>query len=139
MNKQARTAGALRLAAVLGFALTWGNTPAVGVPLDRNHCQALSRDYATLLEEGIEEEIAKGPDWAMVNLSSEGIERIRRFLSVEDQIRFRCPGFELPGAASRQNDAQPQRAGVPMPNRRPDAPEKSGKAAALQPVPAKGQ
>lgn len=59
-------------------------------PLDKESCARLETERKTLLNREMQEALDRGPDWVKDNLSQEKIERVRHFLSVEEQIQFRC-------------------------------------------------
>jgi hypothetical protein len=73
---------------LLGLSLLPG--AALAVPLDKETCTKLKAEHLTLTQAGIKETMAKGPEWAASNLSAEQIGQIKRFLSLEEDIRFRC-------------------------------------------------
>ena len=71
----------------------------------------LTRDMQAALEHG--------PDWVKDHLNDEEIDRVRHFLSVEEQIKFRCRGGGVakarkihrpaPGSRTAPENAEPCR------------------------------
>ena len=78
---------------------------------------------------GIREMMAKGPEWAKSNLTKERMEQVRRYLSLEEDVRFRCPL----GKARPELEAAESEAGATTPHANPDeARRQRGKAPAAQ-------
>jgi len=74
-------------------------------PLDADTCTKLKSEHSQLELAGIEADLAKGPEWAKVNLASEKIEQIRRFIELEEQLLFRCRGKSLVNLPSESDPA----------------------------------
>ncbi len=68
-------------------------------PLDKESCVKLNAERKQLLTREMQAALERGPDWVKDNLSEEKIERVRHFLSVEEQIQFRCREDGLPRGA----------------------------------------
>ena len=64
--------------------------PALAAPLDKVACQKLREEQAELVKGGIKEQMAKGAEWAKANLKPDQISQIKRYITVEEQIAFRC-------------------------------------------------
>jgi hypothetical protein len=65
-------------------------TQALAAPLDADTCHKMMVEQDALESAGVEQELAKGPEWAKLNLSPQKIEQIRRFIELEEMILFRC-------------------------------------------------
>ena len=76
----------LLLLAALAAALA----QARAAPLDAESCAKLMNEHGQLEQAGVEADMAKGPEWAKANLLPEKLERIRRFIEIEEQLLFRC-------------------------------------------------
>jgi hypothetical protein len=76
---------------------------AVAAPLDKESCANLQRERKVLFNADMQAALDQGPDWVKTHLTEEAIERVRRFLSVEEQIQFRCRG----GGVAK-SDAEPK-------------------------------
>jgi hypothetical protein len=63
---------------------------ARATPLDADACNKAMIEHGVLEEAGVEQNMAKGPEWAKANLSPERIEQVRRFIELEEVIQFRC-------------------------------------------------
>ena len=63
---------------------------ARAVPLDIETCDKLVQQEAELERLGVRNALAKGPQWAKQNLSSDQIELVRRLIEIEEQVAFRC-------------------------------------------------
>ena len=85
-------------------------------PLEYDYCQELKTEQRTLRNAGIERDMRRGPDWAKANLTDEDLGRIRRYLTVEEQIRFRCGIKRRPKKAQTRTAAKPPQP-MPLPDR----------------------
>jgi len=135
-----RQCGVAVTAAALASMMVPG--AAAAAPLDKAACAGLEAELKALRSGGIEKVLAEGsengPGWALANITLNDIERIKRYLALEDDIRFRCPGVDLPAPPVENQMVVPAAAkagsagsGIPMPSRRPEPPAKNGKSAAL--------
>jgi len=88
------------IAAVLfAFALAAPACAAYAEPLEREQCDALKVQIKTLLTPTVGAALQHGPDWVKDHLHDQDmIEQVRRYLSVEEQIAFRCrtDGVRIP-------------------------------------------
>jgi hypothetical protein len=78
----------LVLAALL--ALVAALTQARAAPLDAETCARLQAEQGQLEDAGVEKDMAKGPEWAKANLGLEKLQRVQRFIEIEEQLLFRC-------------------------------------------------
>jgi hypothetical protein len=78
----------LASAGIISLALSLG--AARSAPLPPEDCQKLSAERSALMAAGIPEEMAKGPEWAKANLPLQKLAEIRRFITVDEQLAFRC-------------------------------------------------
>jgi hypothetical protein len=78
----------LLLAVVLAASVALSQARAA--PLDAETCNKLMIEQGALESAGVEQNMAKGPAWAMANLTPEKIEQVRRFIELEELILFRC-------------------------------------------------
>jgi hypothetical protein len=96
------------LAAVLATA-----TPGAARPLDRVSCKALDTERGELASKhGIEKAVVKGPEWTRAKMPPGTLEYVRRYLRVEEQLRFRCRGKKPPelnpeGASGESAESAP--------------------------------
>jgi len=97
-------------------------------PLDKESCANLQIERKKLLTRDMQAALDQGPDWVKDHLNDEAIDRVRHFLSVEEQIQFRCRGGGV--AKAKSTDAAPGKAAtvpenaatVPLPDRKPTMP-----------------
>ena len=68
---------------------------ALAAALDQEACAGLKTELLQLELAGVRVSMAKGPDWAKLNLSGDKLAQIKRLLEVEEQILFRCQGKPL--------------------------------------------
>lgn len=81
-----------RIAVVLTFwALVLAALPVQGEPLSEERCGRLQIERQALVALGVENNMAKGPEWAKVNLTDSDLNLIKRFISVSELLKFRCP------------------------------------------------
>ena len=102
-----RGAGSRLAFAILAIcvALCLCATPASAAMQDKKTCKALKLERAELLRSGIKDNMANGPYWALDNLESDQITRIRRYLGVDETIMFQCPGGRKPRLKSKRTTA----------------------------------
>ncbi|MDX2258140.1 MAG: hypothetical protein NW205_04415 [Hyphomicrobiaceae bacterium] len=65
--------------------------PAIAEPAGVRRCRRLESERQALLVKGIKTDMARGPEWARKNLSAQRITEILRFITVDQDLRFRCP------------------------------------------------
>ncbi len=102
-----------RAAVLTLVALPFSAPAAFAEPLDKESCTRLSAESKGLLTKDMRAALEHGPDWVKRNLNPDAIEKVRHFLSVEEQIQFRCRGGGVDKAAVEKAS------GVPMPDRNP--------------------
>ena len=59
--------------------------------LDKAICLGLKKEKGTLVRSGIPQTMKKGHDWAQDNLDQTGLNDIKRYIYIEEQLLFRCP------------------------------------------------
>ncbi len=105
------------LAASSALALVPG---AKAEPLDKAACDNLQAEQRKLLTPQMQAALEGGPDWVKEHLNDEEIGRIRDFLKVEEQIKFRCrTGVPKPSPPAPP-PAPVSAEGVPLPDRNPN-------------------
>lgn len=87
MNNEARVAVVAMLMILL---VPLGMVDVQAAPLDAEACAKLTEERASLVAAGIPADMAQGPDWAKNNLTDERLRRVARFLTVDEQLSFRC-------------------------------------------------
>jgi hypothetical protein len=113
------------LAVLLSVAASFAGTVAVAIaePLDKESCANLQVERKKLLTREMQAALEHGPDWVKNHLDDESIGKVRRFLSVEEQIVFRCRGggvAKVPAKATETPPVGTEDAGtVPLPDRNP--------------------
>jgi hypothetical protein len=65
-------------------------TPASAAPLDAESCAKLETEHNDLEGAGVVKDMEKGPDWAKANLGLEKLQRVQRFIELEELLMFRC-------------------------------------------------
>lgn len=115
-------------AAILSALLFCGLAPAKAGPLDSKTCQDLGAQRDALKKLGIENEMAKGADWARANLSAGDLNLIKQFIELNEQLKFRCTGTEQaakkgplgskPEIGDEQNEAASSSGSPPLPSKR---------------------
>jgi hypothetical protein len=81
-------------------------TQARAAPLDNETCTKLKLEQGDLENAGVEQSMAKGPEWAKANLTPEKIQQVRRFIELEELIVFRCRGKTLVTLPPESEDSQ---------------------------------
>ena len=99
-----RTCGLTGLLLV-GAGLVGGPSAHAGMH-DAETCRRIKSEHDTLAGSGIREMMAKGPEWAKANLAADRMLQIRRYLALEEDVRFRCPlGKARPDLEAAENEA----------------------------------
>ena len=109
----ATTLSLKRVTVVAMLALPLGAPLSLAEPLDKESCAKLSVESKELLTKDMRAALEHGPDWVKRNLNPEAIEKVRHFLSVEEQIQFRCRGGGVDKATLQKAST------IPMPDRNP--------------------
>lgn len=119
-----RQALAVSISAVAAFA--GSASVAVAEPLDKESCANLQIERKKLLTREMQAALEHGPDWVKDHLDDESIGKVRRFLSVEEQIVFRCRAggvARVPAKAPETpSKGAEEAATVPLPDRNPTRP-----------------
>jgi hypothetical protein len=111
------------LAGLISALLPLAGAVAVAEPLDKESCANLQVERSKLLTRDMQAALDQGPDWVKNHLNDEAIDRVRHFLSVEEQIQFRCRGGGVAKVPPKSTGATPQdAASVPLPDRKPPTP-----------------
>ena len=113
------------LAVLLSVAAPFAGSIAVATaePLDKESCANLQVERKKLLTKEMQHALEHGPDWVKDHLDKESIDKVRRFLSVEEQIVFRCRGGGVAKVPAKATETPPENAGnVPLPDRNPTRP-----------------
>ena len=97
-----------------------GIAAAIAEPLDKESCANLQIERKQLLTREMQKALEHGPDWVKDHLDDGSIGKVRRFLSVEEQIAFRCRGGGVAKVPAKATETPPQDAStVPLPDRNP--------------------
>ena len=110
------------LAVLLSVAGPFAGTIAVvtAEPLDKESCANLQVERKKLLTREMQAALEHGPDWVKDHLDDESIDKVRQFLSVEEQIVFRCRGGGVAKVPAKATETPPENPGtVPLPDRNP--------------------
>ena len=70
-----------------------GCSRLVAAPLDETTCKAYDTQQKSLEAQGLNEDVAKGPEWAKANLSDARVVQIKQYIFVKEQVAFRCPSL----------------------------------------------
>jgi hypothetical protein len=77
-----------------GVALLFGMLAApfglAAEPLDKDACGKLQAEKASLIVLGVDKEFSKGADWAKANLPQAELDQLKRYLTIDEQLKFRC-------------------------------------------------
>jgi hypothetical protein len=115
------------LAIVISVAAPFACAVAVAEPLDKESCANLQAERKKLFNRDMQAALDQGPDWVKGHLNDEAIDKVRRFLSVDEQIRFRCRGGGAAKPAEKSTGSVPQGSQnattVPLPERKPTPPQ----------------
>lgn len=87
----AAAAGALLAATVTVFPPGRAKSAA----LDPDSCGKLQAELEAMEKAGLKDILAKGAEWGKANLSPAKLLEVRRYIEVDEQLLFRCPGRHL--------------------------------------------
>lgn len=89
-----RKVHSLILAGCLGLATLQAEFhPVAAAPLDEAACKTYDAQQKILETQGLKEDVAKGPDWAKINLSTARIVLVKQYIYIKEQVAFRCPSL----------------------------------------------
>jgi hypothetical protein len=92
--------GRVLVCAVLLGGAACGANFAFAEPLDKDACAQLAAERDSLTKMGVKDNMAKGPEWASANLPASGLDLIKRYITVEELIKFRCRAAGVAHSAS---------------------------------------
>jgi hypothetical protein len=123
-------------------ALIAGGSGLFAAPLEKPACDRLQAEKQTLIVLGVDKEFSKGPDWAKANLVQSELNLVKRYLDLEEQLKFRCgmavvtlqPVQEEPEDGPDDDADTPSNA--PAPKRREAKPAAKPAEAPVKAVPA---
>ena len=111
------------LTVLISVVLPLAGTAASAEPLDKDACANLQVERNRLLNRDMQAALDQGPDWVKHHLNDEAIDRVKHFLSVEEQIQFRCRGGGVAKVPAKSAETPPgEAATVPLPDRKPTVP-----------------
>jgi len=100
--------------------LVAGSSPLVAShgraePLDKESCNELQDQRKALLTREMQAALDHGPDWVKDHLDPTELDKVRRFLLIEEKIVFQCRGGGVEKAKITTE-------GMPLPERNPNRP-----------------
>lgn len=90
---------------------------AMAVPLTVEDCAQLEKEKQALVVLGVEKQMSQGAEWAKTHLKPAELDLIKRYLTVDESLKFRCEDARAE-LARKQAEAQKQAAlanGKPLP------------------------
>jgi hypothetical protein len=107
-------------------------------PLEKEACERLQSEKQTLIVLGVDKEFSKGPEWAKANLAQSELNLLKRYIDLEEQLKFRCGlamvTLQIPDDPEDGADDESAESSVPMPERRSTAMAKPAAKPAVAPV-----
>jgi hypothetical protein len=82
----------------------------VDLEAELTECRAFEAERASLAAAGIPADMAQGPEWASANLSPDRLQQIKRFIHVEEQLKFHCPEVFATAAVKAEEERARQQA-----------------------------
>jgi hypothetical protein len=80
----------LQLLFFMGVAIGFASSPLVAAPLEKEACDQLQTEKQSLVQQGVEKDMEKGPEWAKANLQPVRLDLVKRYIAVSEQLKFRC-------------------------------------------------
>ncbi len=78
------------IGAAVVLVLAAGPAGLAAEPLDKDACSKLQAEKQALIVLGVDKEFAKGADWAKANLAQAELNLVKRYLTIDEQLKFRC-------------------------------------------------
>jgi acyl-CoA synthetase (AMP-forming)/AMP-acid ligase II len=100
-------------------------------PLDKEACGKLQSEKQALVVLGVDKEFAKGPEWAKANLGQAELNLLKRYLTIDEQLKFRC-GMAMVNLTIPADEDGPDEVVAPAPGRVP-MPERREQSATVKP------
>lgn len=110
---------------VLAFGGFCGfGTVAAALPMAPEACEQAKAEQSTLETSGVARDMAQGPEWARTNLPVDRLQRVARWMELQEQILFRCPRptpqpepvtATAPDAAAKPEKTKPSQKSKPKP------------------------
>lgn len=97
-------------------------------PLDKESCANLQSERKQLFTKEMQTALDHGADWVKSHLTETEIDRVRKFLAIEEQIEFRCRGGGI--TKTQAKTAPPGE--MPLPDRKPTPPSTDTRTNASQ-------
>lgn len=114
---------------------------AQALPMSPEECSRVEAEQRGLESAGVTRDMAQGADWARTNLGPERLQRVARWIELQEQILFRCPRpkpVEQPkDATAAKSPAEDQSKKNQKPAKKPNAQPVSPPDKAAAPAPAK--
>ncbi len=105
-------------AAVLAAGLVSCGALEVGVlraePLTLTECEAVRGEHSALVTAGAQEHLSRGPEWGKANLNAAQLRSVERYLTLEEQLNYRCGLAKLRTALPVAEEDQPPAAPAPL-------------------------
>ena len=128
------------LVSVFSLAGPVGSTEAA--MLDKEICDGFKSEQERLGGKRLRDAMEKGPEWAKVNLPAAGMDDVRRYIELEEQVLFRCPRPKpvkpaKPAAATvdAEGEEKPVRKAVPKASAKAMPATETAPAAEAKPKP----
>lgn len=83
------------VAALLATFLVLPPRDVRAAALDPDSCAKLQGELESLEKAGLKDLLAKGAEWGKANLAPGKLQEIKRYIEVDEQLLFRCPGRHL--------------------------------------------
>jgi hypothetical protein len=117
----------MRLAfAALAALVLAGLGRAAAAPLDEAACAALRAARDSLVANGVQSDMARGPEWGKANLAPDRLKEVARLIEVDEQIAFRCPRPKAVAQPKEKAPAKKGTAGAPAGAPKSEASEAAG-------------
>lgn len=111
-----------------------GSLSSFAAPLDKDACSALQTEMQGLKALEVAKLMEKGPQWAVSHLSAADLMLVRRYIDVDEQVKFRCTPIaalaHLPGLEEDEDDGGQADPAKPAPQAAAKPQKKAAAAAA---------
>jgi len=115
----------LRILTLCGLITVFVVPQAFAKPLGSETCKVLKAEKTALRKQGVVKSMKNGPTWAKANLAEDELSRIKRYLMLQDHIKFRCFKNQkklVPDAAPKSAKKPPKQVPLPLRKQRSSKP-----------------
>lgn len=78
------------LAALAMLSLSVAAKRSMAEPLPKEQCEQLKIEQEALTAAGVRDQLQRGAEWGKAHLTAAELQRVQRYITLEEQLSFRC-------------------------------------------------